>query len=179
MSVFDELGLPDPSLPSGAPASVFASLGLPDPVAKPSGIVRRALGDTGVSLAKGIIGVPEAAVGLANLPTGGMAGKAAQAIGFAPKEWKESLDEYYSPEQKAANAAVPGRRLPENCLELTNKCGRNRPRQPLRRRMKRIRLMRERKAHPWRRILVREKRQYRRLPLRLLPVSLGTPIQPK
>lgn len=75
-------------------------------VAKPSGIARRALGDTGVSLAKGIIGVPEAAVGLANLPTGGLAGKAAQAIGFAPKEWKDALDEYYSPEQKAANAAV-------------------------------------------------------------------------
>lgn len=76
------------------------------PVAEPSGLARRALGDTGVSLAKGVIGLPEAAVGLANLPTVGLAGKAAQAIGFAPKEWKGALDEYYSPEQKAANAVV-------------------------------------------------------------------------
>ena len=35
MSVFDELGLPDPSRQQAAPASVFAEFGLPEPIAQP------------------------------------------------------------------------------------------------------------------------------------------------
>lgn len=66
----------------------------------------RRLGDVGISVAKGIIGVPESAVGLADIVTGGRAGKAAEGIGFQPKRAKEILSEFYSPQQKAANAAV-------------------------------------------------------------------------
>lgn len=46
------------------------------------------------------------AVGLANLATGGYAGKAAESLGFRPKEAKAALDELYSPEQQAANREV-------------------------------------------------------------------------
>jgi hypothetical protein len=74
--------------------------------AEPSGMVRRVVGDSGVSLLKGAIGVPESAVGLADLVTGGRAGKLAEQAGFRPKEAKAQLDELYSPEQKAANAEV-------------------------------------------------------------------------
>lgn len=71
-----------------------------------SSLLRRGLGDTGISLLKGAISVPEAIVGLADIPTGGIAGKAAEQAGFRPKEAKATLDEYLSPEQKAANAKV-------------------------------------------------------------------------
>jgi hypothetical protein len=74
-----------------------------------TGAARR-LGDVGISLAKGVIGVPEAAVGIADLVTGGQAGKVLEneggAVGFRPKQAKAMLDEYLSPEQKAANRAV-------------------------------------------------------------------------
>lgn len=73
---------------------------------KPSGIARRALGDTGISLLKGAIGVPEAAVGLADMVTGGYAGKVAEQAGFRPKEAKAFLDEQLTPEQQAANQYV-------------------------------------------------------------------------
>ena len=70
---------------------------------------RGALGvakDAGISLLKGAIGVPEAAVGLADLVTGGRAGQAAEAVGFRPKEAKAILDEGYSQEQKDAFGRV-------------------------------------------------------------------------
>jgi hypothetical protein len=58
--------------------------------------------DSGISLLKGAISVPEAAVGVADLVTGGRAGKAAEAIGFRPREAKAMLDEGYSEQQKEA-----------------------------------------------------------------------------
>jgi hypothetical protein len=85
---------------------------LPEPPAPPpaaeegSGLIRRLVGDTGVSLLKGAIAVPEAAIGLADLATGGRAGKLAEEAGFRAKDAKQILDEYYSPEQRAANAEV-------------------------------------------------------------------------
>jgi hypothetical protein len=78
----------------------------PQPEQAPSSGLRRALGDTGVSLVKGAIGVPEAMVGMADIITGGRAGKAAESLGFRPKEAKAALDELYSPEQQAANREV-------------------------------------------------------------------------
>jgi len=45
-------------------------------------------------------------VGLADIPTGGYAGKLAEQAGFRPKEAKAILDEYLTPEQQAANRAV-------------------------------------------------------------------------
>lgn len=62
--------------------------------------LRRAVADPAISLARGIIGVPEAIVGLADIPTMGGAGKAAEALGFRPREAKEFLGEFYSPEYK-------------------------------------------------------------------------------
>ena len=53
-------------------------LGQPDEPPPPpkSGLIRRAVGDTAVSAVKGAIGLPEAAVGLADIVTGGRVGKA-------------------------------------------------------------------------------------------------------
>lgn len=73
---------------------------------KASGALRRVVGDTAVSLGRGIIGVPEAAVGLADLATNGQAGKLAESAGLRFKEAKDILAEQYSPEQQAANKAV-------------------------------------------------------------------------
>lgn len=78
----------------------------PQPEQAPSSGLRRALGDTAVSALKGAIAVPEAMVGMADLVTGGYAGKAAESLGFRPKEAKAALDELYSPEQQAANREV-------------------------------------------------------------------------
>ncbi|OHD21341.1 MAG: hypothetical protein A2Y38_16530 [Spirochaetes bacterium GWB1_59_5] len=77
------------------------------PYAPPAkaGVLDRA-NDVGVSALKGAIGVPEAAVGLADIPTFGLAGKAAEAVGFRPKEAKAMLDEWYSPAQQEANRKV-------------------------------------------------------------------------
>lgn len=72
---------------------------------EPSSILRRA-GDLGISALKGVISVPEALVGLADIPTGGAAGRAAEALGVKFAESKELLSDLYSPEQKAANRAV-------------------------------------------------------------------------
>lgn len=52
--------------------------------------------DLGLSVLQGAIGVPEAAVGLADIPTGGAVGKAMEneggAFGFRPKQAREYLD---------------------------------------------------------------------------------------
>ena len=74
----------------------------PKPPAEPSSGMRRFVGDTGVSLLRGAIAVPEAVVGAADLVTGGRAGRMAEQAGFRPKEAKAFLADYYSPEQKAA-----------------------------------------------------------------------------
>ncbi|HEY8356244.1 MAG TPA: hypothetical protein VIL30_02185, partial [Ramlibacter sp.] len=75
---------------------------------KPAGPIRRMLGDmVGTPLAQGIVGVPEAAVGIADILTGGQAGKAAERAGFRPKEAKQIIgDALYSDEQKEANRKV-------------------------------------------------------------------------
>lgn len=74
----------------------------------PVSVLRRGVADPAISLAKGVIGLPEAAVGLLDIPTLGGAGKLLEAggYGFQPKVAKEFLSEFYSPEQKEANRAV-------------------------------------------------------------------------
>ena len=53
------------------------------------------------------ISVPEAAVGLADIPTLGRAGKAAESLGFKPKEAKQFIDENLtSPAQRYADSQV-------------------------------------------------------------------------
>ena len=94
--------------PSANPFDQFDAPAAPEQP-KPSSLARRALGDTAVSLAKGVVGTGEAAVGLADLATGGYAGKAlSDATGFNPKATKAALDSLYSPEQQKANQAVQG-----------------------------------------------------------------------
>lgn len=67
--------------------------------AKEAGAARK-LGDLGLSLARGVIAVPEAAVGLADIPTGGRVGRFLEnksgAIGFRPKEAKDILASWQS-----------------------------------------------------------------------------------
>ena len=64
------------------------------------------LGDVGVVALKGIVGLPEAFIGLANIPTFGYAGKAAEAIGIRFEDAQAFLDTLYSPAQQQANANV-------------------------------------------------------------------------
>lgn len=73
----------------------------PAPEKKPRGFGGLAA-DVGISALKGAIGVPEAVVGLADIPTGGRVGRALEGVGFRPKEAKAYLDEQYSDEQKQA-----------------------------------------------------------------------------
>ncbi len=63
------------------------------------------LKDAGLSLAQGIISVPESAVGLADIPTGGRVGKFLEnedgLLGFRPKQAREYLDEFNTEKSKA------------------------------------------------------------------------------
>ena len=58
--------------------------------------------DLGISALKGAIAVPEAAVGLADMVSGGRAGKALEEVGFRPAEAKAILDEQYTDQTKQA-----------------------------------------------------------------------------
>lgn len=68
--------------------------------------LRRLVADPAISVLKGVIGVPEAAVGLADLATGGRAGKLAEEVGFRPQEAKAALDMLLTQEQQDANRRV-------------------------------------------------------------------------
>lgn len=59
--------------------------------------------DAGITLLKGTIGLPESLVGLADIVSGGYAGKLLQDNGFKPKEAKAILDTYLSEAQQVAN----------------------------------------------------------------------------
>ena len=62
--------------------------------------------DAGVTFLKSAIGLPEAYVGLADIPTMGYAGKLLKQAGYNPKESKEILDTYLSEAQQVANRKV-------------------------------------------------------------------------
>lgn len=62
--------------------------------------------DIGITALKGAIGVPEAAVGLADIVSGGHAGRALEDVGFDPGQAKAILDTYYSRRQQEANQSV-------------------------------------------------------------------------
>lgn len=72
------------------------------PAAPEGRTVLGTLGDVGITALKGVIAVPEAAVGLADLVSGGAAGQALENVGFRPREAKAMLDEGYSAPQKEA-----------------------------------------------------------------------------
>ena len=62
----------------------------------PSTGVGRKVADTALSLAKGVVGVPQAAVGLADLVTGGQAGKAVENLGVRFKDAQDMLGDLQS-----------------------------------------------------------------------------------
>jgi hypothetical protein len=68
--------------------------------------LRRFVGDPAISAVKGAIGLPESVVGVADIVTGGRVGKALDKAGYRPKQAREILDTYLSPEQQAANKTV-------------------------------------------------------------------------
>jgi N12 class adenine-specific DNA methylase len=68
--------------------------------------LRRVVADPALSLLKGAIAVPEAVVGIADIATGGYAGKLAEKAGFKPKEAKSIIDTLYTPEQQQLNREV-------------------------------------------------------------------------
>jgi len=74
----------------------------------PAGFTRKA-GDLGLSVLKGAVSLPEAAVGLADIPTGGRVGKFLEneggAIGFRPKQAKEVLSGFQSADLRAKTQA--------------------------------------------------------------------------
>ena len=73
--------------------------------AQPASKLRR-VADTGLALGRGIIGVPEFGVGLADIVTGGRAGKAVENAGVRFKDARQVLTDMQSDEQKAADAQV-------------------------------------------------------------------------
>lgn len=62
--------------------------------------------DIGITGLKGAVSLPEAVVGLADIPSGGAVGKALEDIGYQPKQAKEYLDTLLSPAQQEANAKL-------------------------------------------------------------------------
>lgn len=70
--------------------------------------IQRRVGDVGISALKSAIAVPEMAVGLASLVSGGAAGKYLEEAGFRPEEAKAFLDSLRTHEQKAASQKVGG-----------------------------------------------------------------------
>ena len=105
---FDEFDEPSPSRIAPPIATAVSNpFDEFDEPPQPSGLFRRAVADTGVSLAKGVVGLGEAAVGLLDIPTLGHAGKALEDhAGYDPRRTQEFLEGLYSPEQQAANRAV-------------------------------------------------------------------------
>jgi hypothetical protein len=59
-----------------------------------------------VDVAKGVVGFGESMVGIADMFTGNLTGKALEAVGYDPKTTKKILEDEYSPERKEANRRV-------------------------------------------------------------------------
>lgn len=89
---------PSPDWDSLKPASA--------PPKESSGIFRRAVADPLVTAAKSVVSTGQAAVGLADIPTLGKAGKALESIGADFPRTQQILEEAYSPEQQEANRRV-------------------------------------------------------------------------
>ena len=64
------------------------------------------VGNLGVSALKGAVGLPQAIVGLADIPTLGRAGKLVESAGLRFKDAQSILDTFYSDAQQQANKEV-------------------------------------------------------------------------
>lgn len=72
----------------------------------PATPVSSRLADLGRSVAKGVVGAGEAAVGLGNIATGGRLGNSLEQLGYQPTMTKKAVDEYMSEGYKADQRAV-------------------------------------------------------------------------
>lgn len=92
---FEEASQPAPAAGGGDQAPKAFSFEEASGKPAPKGFMGHAR-DLGISALQGAIGVPEAAAGLADIPTGGAVGKALEneggAFGFRPKQAREYLD---------------------------------------------------------------------------------------
>lgn len=80
---------------------------IPEPAKEPpEPSIGERLKDIGVSAAKSVVGTGETAVGLADILSGGRAGKALEDIGADFPITQQILEEQYSPAQQAANRRV-------------------------------------------------------------------------
>ena len=103
-----------PEIQSRVRDNFIATLRPPEPVAPTPGLgvgapertVLGTVGDIGISALKGAISLPQAVVGILDIPTGGYAGKLLEDAGYRPEEAKAILDQYLSPAQQAANKEV-------------------------------------------------------------------------
>src|SRR5438034_32277 len=75
-------------------------------VESPKRSVLDVIKDVGVTALKGAVGLPQAIVGVADIPIGGHVGKALQEIGYRPSETQKILETMYSPAQQEANRKV-------------------------------------------------------------------------
>ncbi|MCU0951489.1 MAG: hypothetical protein MUC68_10600 [Burkholderiaceae bacterium] len=99
MGAFDDL-IPGAAKPA---AGAFEDLIPAAPRRSAVDIVR----DVGVTALKGAVGLPQAVVGLVDIPTGGRVGKFLEEnAGYRPGETQEMLAGLYSDAQRAANAKV-------------------------------------------------------------------------
>lgn len=73
---------------------------------KPERTVLGTVKDVGIAALKGSIGLVQAGIGVADIPTGGRVGKALEIIGLRPEEAQQILSEEFSPAQKAAQKTV-------------------------------------------------------------------------
>lgn len=71
----------------------------------PSSTLRRAA-DIFPAIAKSVVSVPESVVGLADIPTGGVAGKLAESAGINFAETQRILSQFYSPELQQAQREI-------------------------------------------------------------------------
>jgi N12 class adenine-specific DNA methylase len=78
----------------------------PQPEKKKTRTAADIAGDIGVTALKGAVGLPQAIVGLADIPTGGRVGKALEDAGYRPGDAQQALDAMYSDPQQEANAKV-------------------------------------------------------------------------
>lgn len=76
------------------------------PKKKKSRTVGDVAGDVAVTAIKGAVALPQAAVGLADLVSGGRAGKALEEVGYRPGDAQKILESTYSEPQQEANRAV-------------------------------------------------------------------------
>jgi len=82
--------------------------GMSETEERTNSLIRRATQDGTVTAVKGAVSVPEMAVGLADLVSGGHAGKYLEEAGFRPEEAKQFLDSLKTWEQQQADGQVHG-----------------------------------------------------------------------